>query len=49
MQDHAIVLYDPTIDDRETDEERREREREEVREKETKEFKEKLAGFKCKT
>lgn len=25
MQDHAIVLYDPTIDDRETDEERLER------------------------
>ncbi|EJU03425.1 DNA repair protein SNF2 family [Dacryopinax primogenitus] len=25
MSDHAIVLYDPTVDDRETDEERRER------------------------
>lgn len=25
MADHAIVLYDPTIDDRETDEERKER------------------------
>jgi DNA repair and recombination RAD54-like protein len=25
MADHAIVLYDPTIDDKETDEERKER------------------------
>jgi DNA repair and recombination protein RAD54 and RAD54-like protein len=32
MEDHAIVLYDPTVDQRETDEERRERVREEERE-----------------
>lgn len=31
MADHAIVLYDPTIDDRETDEERKEREQEEAK------------------
>lgn len=31
MQDHAIVLYDPTIDERETDEERKERLKEEER------------------
>ncbi|KAL1744194.1 P-loop containing nucleoside triphosphate hydrolase protein [Schizophyllum fasciatum] len=31
MADHAIVLYDPTIDDRETDEERQERLKEEER------------------
>jgi DNA repair and recombination RAD54-like protein len=31
MEDHAIVLYDPTIDDRETDEEKREREKEEAK------------------
>ena len=34
MQDHAIVLYDPTIDDRETEEERQEREKEERKERE---------------
>ncbi|KAG8967062.1 DNA-dependent ATPase protein rad54 [Tulasnella sp. 419] len=33
MADHAIVLYDPTIDDGETDEERREREKEEAKAK----------------
>ena len=33
MEDHAIVLYDPTIDDRDTDEERKEREKEEARER----------------
>lgn len=33
MQDHAIVLYDPTIDERETDEERKERVKEEERER----------------
>ena len=43
MEDHAIVLYDPTVDDRETDEERREREKEEAREKAEKEAKEKAA------
>ena len=32
MADHAIVLYDPTIDERETDEERKEREAEEQKE-----------------
>ena len=32
MADHAIVLYDPTIDDRETEEERQERLKEEARE-----------------
>ena len=45
MQDHAIVLYDPTIDDRETDEERKEREKEEAKEREAREAKEKMAGM----
>lgn len=45
MEDHAIVLYDPTIDDRETDEERKEREKEEEREKAEKEAREKTAGM----
>ena len=44
MEDHAIVLYDPTVDDRETDEERREREKEEARERAEKEAREKAAG-----
>jgi DNA repair and recombination RAD54-like protein len=44
MEDHAIVLYDPTIDDRETDEERKEREREEAKERAAKEVQEKMAG-----
>lgn len=44
MEDHAIVLYDPTVDDRETDEERREREKEEAREKAEKEARENAAG-----
>ena len=44
MEDHAIVLYDPTIDDRETDEERREREKEEAKERVAKEVQEKMAG-----
>ena len=44
MEDHAIVLYDPTVDDRETDEERREREKEEAREKAEKEAREVGAG-----
>lgn len=45
MQDHAIVLYDPTIDDRETDEERKEREKEEAKEREAKEANEKTKGL----
>ena len=45
MQDHAIVLYDPTIDDRETDEERREREKEEEKERLAKEAREKTVGL----
>lgn len=44
MEDHAIVLYDPTIDDRETDEEKKEREKEEAKERTTKEAEEKMAG-----
>ena len=44
MEDHAIVLYDPTVDDRETDEERREREKEEARVKAEKEARENAAG-----
>ena len=45
MADHAIVLYDPTIDDRETDEERKEREKEEEKERAMKEAQEKCAGM----
>jgi DNA repair and recombination protein RAD54 and RAD54-like protein len=45
MEDHAIVLYDPTIDTRETDEERREREKEQLRVQAEKEAKEKIAGL----
>ncbi|KAG6868238.1 hypothetical protein C0993_005938 [Termitomyces sp. T159_Od127] len=45
MEDHAIVLYDPTIDDRETDEERREREKEEAKEKAAQEARAKNAGL----
>ena len=45
MEDHAIVLYDPTIDDRETDEERLEREKEEEKEKATREARENTAGM----
>ncbi|KAH9951477.1 DNA repair protein SNF2 family [Amylocystis lapponica] len=45
MQDHALVLYDPTIDDRETDEERKEREKEEAKERAAKEALEKSAGL----
>ncbi|KAF6764069.1 SNF2 family domain-containing protein [Ephemerocybe angulata] len=45
MEDHAIVLYDPTVDDRETDEERQERLKEEAREKAEKEAQEKNAGL----
>lgn len=45
MEDHAIVLYDPTIDDRETDEEKKEREKEEAKERAAKEAQEKTAGM----
>lgn len=45
MEDHAIVLYDPTIDTRETDEERKEREKEELRIQAEKEAREKCAGL----
>ncbi|EIW85115.1 DNA repair protein, SNF2 family [Coniophora puteana RWD-64-598 SS2] len=45
MQDHAIVLYDPTIDDRETDEDRQERIKEEARAKAEQENQMKAAGL----
>lgn len=45
MEDHAIVLYDPTIDDRETDEEKKERLKEEERDKADKEAREKTKGL----
>lgn len=45
MEDHAIVLFDPTIDQRETDEERKERLKEEERERAAKEAQEKTAGL----
>lgn len=45
MEDHAIVLYDPTIDDRETDEERKEREKEEEKERLENEAREKTVGM----
>ncbi|KAF9218119.1 hypothetical protein BS17DRAFT_722213, partial [Gyrodon lividus] len=45
MEDHAIVLYDPTIDDRETDEERRVREKEEAKERAAKEAQENMVGM----
>ncbi|KAJ7685280.1 DNA repair protein, SNF2 family [Mycena polygramma] len=45
MDGHAIVLYDPTIDDRETDEEKKEREKEEAKEKAANEAREKTAGM----
>ncbi|KAL5489747.1 RAD54 [Sanghuangporus weigelae] len=45
MQDHAIVLYDPTIDNRETEEEKCEREKEEERERMAKEAEEKMKGM----
>ncbi|KAJ7046886.1 DNA repair protein, SNF2 family [Mycena alexandri] len=45
MDGHAIVLYDPTIDDRETDEEKKEREKEEAKEKTVAEAREKTAGM----
>jgi DNA repair and recombination RAD54-like protein len=45
MEDHAIVLYDPTIDERETDEERKERIKEEERERMETEAQEKNKGL----
>lgn len=45
MEDHAIVLYDPTIDVRETDEERKARQKEEAKERAVKEAQEKTAGM----
>jgi DNA repair and recombination RAD54-like protein len=45
FEDHAIVLYDPTIDDRETEEEKLEREKEEAREKAMKEAEERNRGL----
>ncbi|PBK78334.1 hypothetical protein ARMSODRAFT_991686 [Armillaria solidipes] len=45
MEDHAIVLYDPTIDDQETDEERRERMKEEEKTKALLEAQEKTVGM----
>ncbi|GAW01163.1 DNA repair SNF2 family [Lentinula edodes] len=45
MEDHAIVLYDPTIDDRETEEEKMEREKLEAKERAMKEAEAKTAGM----
>lgn len=45
MAEHAVVLYDPTIDDRETDEERQERLKEEAKEQAKKEAAAKVAGM----
>ncbi|KAF8512212.1 SNF2 family domain-containing protein [Hysterangium stoloniferum] len=45
MQDHAIVLYDPTIDERETDEEGKERVKEEERVNAIKEAQERNKGL----
>lgn len=45
MEDHAIVLYDPTIDDKETDEERKEREKDEEKERQAQEAREKSIGL----
>lgn len=45
MEDHAIVLYDPTIDDRETDEERKEREKEEEKRRAAQEARDNSAGM----
>ncbi|KXN86905.1 DNA repair protein rhp54 [Leucoagaricus sp. SymC.cos] len=45
MEDHAIVLFDPTIDSRETDEERKEREAEEAKAKAEEEARAKTAGM----
>ncbi|KAF5357973.1 hypothetical protein D9756_001493 [Leucocoprinus leucothites] len=45
MEDHAIVLFDPTIDTRDTDEERKEREAEEAKAKAEEEARAKTAGM----
>ncbi|KAJ3814978.1 DNA repair protein, SNF2 family [Lentinula lateritia] len=45
MEDHAIVLYDPTIDDRETEEEKMEREKLEAKERAMKDAEAKTAGM----
>lgn len=45
MEDHAIVLFDPTVDDRETDEERKEREAEEAKAKAEEEARTKTIGM----
>jgi DNA repair and recombination RAD54-like protein len=45
MENHSIVLYDPTIDTRETDEERKLREKEELRVQAEKEAREKAVGL----
>jgi len=45
MADHAIVLYDPTVDDRETDEERLERLAEEAKEAAKEEAAAKMVGL----
>lgn len=45
MEDHAIVLYDPTIENRETDEEKKERENREEKERAATEAQEKTAGM----
>jgi DNA repair and recombination RAD54-like protein len=45
MEDHAIVLYDPTVDTRETDEERKAREKEELKVQAGKEAREKSSGL----
>ncbi|KAG7092566.1 DNA repair protein rhp54 [Marasmius oreades] len=45
MADHAIVLYDPTIDDRETDQERKAREKEEEKDRAAKQALERAAGM----
>jgi DNA repair and recombination RAD54-like protein len=45
MADHAIVLYDPTIDDKETEEEKMERLKEEEKRKAEEESREKTKGL----
>ena len=45
MEDHAIVLYDPTIDDRETEEEKLERLKQEEKERAAKDAEEKMKGM----
>lgn len=45
MAEHAVVLYDPTVDDRETDEERLERLKEEAKEQAKKDAAAKVVGM----